>query len=148
MQKIINEEIRASLIVGGEARYKKIQALKEGIDFEEMKLLENPDHYVKAKDDLYVTEELNALGMMAVGYYAILESAMRYKQKILYQIMKNFLVISMLIFQKLHQGTNMRGIKKFIPQMRFENLQRKIPESHIHIINFIILVGMLISHQP
>ena len=80
-EKIINEEIRASLIVGGEARYKKIQALKEGIDFEEMKLLENPDHYVKAKDDLYVTEELDALGMMAVGYYAILESAMRYKQK-------------------------------------------------------------------
>ena len=32
-EKIINEEIRASLIVGGEARYKKIQALKEGIDF-------------------------------------------------------------------------------------------------------------------
>ena len=80
-KKIINEEIRASLIVGGEARFKKIQALKEGIDFEEMKLLENPDHYVKAKDDLYVTEELDALGMMAVGYYAILESAMRYKQK-------------------------------------------------------------------
>ena len=78
-KKIINEEIRASLIIGGEARYKKIQALKEGIDFEEMKLLENPDHYVKAKDDLYVTEELDALGMMAVGYYAILESAMRYK---------------------------------------------------------------------
>ena len=80
-KKIINEEIRASLIVGGEARYKKIQALKEGIDYEEMKLLENPDHYVKAKDDLYVTEELDALGMMAVGYYAILESAMRYEQK-------------------------------------------------------------------
>lgn len=80
-EKIINEEIGASLIVGGEARYKKIQALKEGIDFEEMKLLENPDHYVKAKEDLYVTEELDALGMMAVGYYAILESAMRYKQK-------------------------------------------------------------------
>ena len=70
-KKIINGEIRASLIVGGEARYKKIQALKEGIDFKEMKLLKNPDHYVKAKEDLYVPEELDALGMMAVGYYAV-----------------------------------------------------------------------------
>ena len=80
-EKIINEEIGASLIVGGEARYKKIQALKEGIDFEEMKLLENPDHYVKAKEDLYVPEEIEALGMMAVGYYAIIESALRHKSK-------------------------------------------------------------------
>ena len=80
-KKIINGEIRASLIVGGEARFKKIQALKEGIDFEEMRLMENPDHYVKAKDDLYVSRELDALGMMAVGYYAVLESAMRYKKQ-------------------------------------------------------------------
>ena len=80
-KKIINGDIRASLIVGGEARFKKIQALKEGIDFEEMQLLVNPDHYVKAKEDLYVAEELDALGMMAVGYYAIIESAMRFKNK-------------------------------------------------------------------
>ena len=50
-KKIINCEIRASLIVGGEARFKKIQALKEGLNFEEMQLTVNPDHYVKAKDD-------------------------------------------------------------------------------------------------
>ena len=78
-KKIIKGDIRASLIVGGEARFKKIQALKEGLDFEEMQLLVNPDHYIKAKDDLYVAEEIDALGMMAVGYYAIIESAMRYK---------------------------------------------------------------------
>lgn len=79
--KIINGDIRASLIVGGEARYKKIQALKEGLKFEEMELTVNPDHYVKAKEDLYIPEELEALGMMAVGYYAIIESAMRFKHK-------------------------------------------------------------------
>jgi acetyl-CoA C-acetyltransferase len=67
--------------VGGEARFKKIQALKEGLNFEEMQLTVNPDHYVKAKDDLYVPEEIEALGMMAVGYYAIMESALRYKNK-------------------------------------------------------------------
>ena len=80
-KKIINGDIRASLIVGGEARFKKIQALKEGLVFEEMQLNVNPDQYVKAKEDLYVPEELEALGMMAVGYYAIIESAMRYKSK-------------------------------------------------------------------
>ena len=78
-KKIINGDIRASLIVGGEARFKKIQALKEGLAFEEMELTINPDHYVKAKEDLYVPQEIDALGMMAVGYYAIIESAMRYK---------------------------------------------------------------------
>ena len=80
-KKIIDGEIRASLIVGGEARHKMIQALKEGLTYEEMRLTENPDHYVKAKEDLYVAEEIDALGMMAVGYYAIIESAMRYKDK-------------------------------------------------------------------
>jgi acetyl-CoA C-acetyltransferase len=80
-QKIVNGDIRASLIVGGEARFKIIQALKEGLVFEEMKLTVNPDHYVKAKEDLYISEELDALGMMAVGYYAIIESAIRYKNK-------------------------------------------------------------------
>jgi acetyl-CoA C-acetyltransferase len=80
-KKIIDGEIRASLIVGGEARFKMIQALKEGLPYEEMALTENPDNYVKAKEDLYVAEELDALGMMAVGYYAIIESAMRYKNQ-------------------------------------------------------------------
>ena len=51
------------------------------MDFEEIQLTVNPDHYVKAKEDLYVPEELDALGMMAVGYYAIIESAMRHKSK-------------------------------------------------------------------
>ena len=45
-KKIINGDIRASLIVGGEAIFKKIQALKEGLVFEEMQLNVNSDHYV------------------------------------------------------------------------------------------------------
>tara|TARA_B100000287_G_C20641286_1_gene783566 strand:- start:734 stop:2107 length:1374 start_codon:yes stop_codon:yes gene_type:complete len=80
-RKIINGDVRASLIIGGEARFKIIQALKEGEIFKEMELNVNPDHYVKAKEDLYVPQEIDALGMMAVGYYAIIESAMRYKNK-------------------------------------------------------------------
>jgi acetyl-CoA C-acetyltransferase len=80
-RKIINGEARASLIVGGEARFKMIQAFREGVDFNETELNQNPNNYIKAKEELYVPEELDALGMMAVGYYAILESAMRHKTK-------------------------------------------------------------------
>jgi len=75
--KIIKGEIRAGLILGGESRAKMIAALKEGIAYKEMELSTNPDQYVKAKDDLYGEGEAEALGLMAVGYYAVMESAMR-----------------------------------------------------------------------
>ena len=75
--KIIKGEIRAGLILGGESRAKMIAALKEGIEYKEMELSTNPDKYVKAKDDLYGEGEAEALGLMAVGYYAVMESAMR-----------------------------------------------------------------------
>jgi acetyl-CoA C-acetyltransferase len=81
-KKIISGKIRASLIVGGEARYKKIRALIEGKEYIETELTLNPDHYVKAKDDLYIKQEEEHLGLMAVGYYAILESALRAKKKL------------------------------------------------------------------
>ena len=80
--KIISGEIRASLIVGGEARYKKIRALIEDKEFFETDLSINPDSYVKAKDDLHIKEEEDHLGLMAVGYYAILESALRSKKNL------------------------------------------------------------------
>ena len=84
-QNLINEaclqiekgEIEASLIVGGEARYKNLRSKIEKKSFKEKKLEENPDFYIKAKEDLYGDEELEALGAMAVGYYAIIETALR-----------------------------------------------------------------------
>ena len=76
---IAQGKIRASLIVGGEARYKKILALKENKEFIETKLNINPDFYVKAADELQTKEEQDELGLMAVGYYAILETAYRKK---------------------------------------------------------------------
>ena len=75
--RIQNGEIRGGLILGGESRAKMIAALKEKKDFKELELNTNPDLYVKAKDDLYGPQEAETLGLMAVGYYAVLESAMR-----------------------------------------------------------------------
>ena len=88
-QNLINEaclqiekgEIEASLIVGGEARYKNLRSKIEKKSFKEEKLEENPDFYIKAKEDLYGDEELEALGAMAVGYYAVIETALRKAHK-------------------------------------------------------------------
>jgi len=79
---IAHGKIEASLIVGGEARYKKVLALKENKKFIETELNINPDFYVKASDELQTKEEQDELGLMAVGYYAILETAYRKKNKL------------------------------------------------------------------
>ena len=75
--KIINGEIKASLIIGGESRYKRVLASKFGKKYIETKLNKNPDLYIKAKDELRIHEEEGELGQMAVGYYSIIDSAYR-----------------------------------------------------------------------
>ena len=79
--KIQNGEVDSVMILGGEARYKILRSIIENRSYEEKVLLDNPDFYVKAKEDLYGDEELRELGNMAVGYYAIIESAIRKKKK-------------------------------------------------------------------
>ncbi len=75
--KIENGEINASIILGGEARHKQIRSIIDKKEYSETKLDENPDFYIKAKEDLYGDEELAELGAMAVGYYAAMETAIR-----------------------------------------------------------------------
>ena len=80
VQKIQNGEINASLIVGGESRYKMIRAFKEHKHYKEILLNTSPDYYQEADTDLFFDEEINELSMMAVGYYAIMENAYRYSK--------------------------------------------------------------------
>ena len=80
--KIQNGDISGSLIVGGESRYKRVLSKKLGEKYIETELTDNPDHYIKAIDELRLPEEENELGQMAVGYYAILESAFRASNRI------------------------------------------------------------------
>jgi acetyl-CoA C-acetyltransferase len=75
--KIVNGEISASLIIGGESRYKILRSKIENQKYIETELNINPDNYIKASEDLTLREEEKELGSMAVGYYAILESALR-----------------------------------------------------------------------
>ena len=76
-QNIQKGKINAGLIIGAEARYKRLRAQIEQKEFNETPLLENPTVYQKADDVLYLDEEFNHLGGMAVGYYAIIETAIR-----------------------------------------------------------------------
>ena len=79
-KKIQSGEVQACLILGGEARYKRTKALIEKKEFLETELTQNPNNYIKAKDELQTDSEKEALGTMAVGYYSIFESALRYEK--------------------------------------------------------------------
>ena len=98
---IVDGKINASLIIGGEARYKKIQALKENKVFVETELNTNPDYYVKADHDLQTQDERDELGLMAVGYYAILETAYRAQKKLSIQEHKEKISELYEIFSKI-----------------------------------------------
>ena len=78
--KIQSGEMQACLILGGESRYKITRALKEKKEFTETELVENPDYYIKANDELQTDIEKDSLGTMAVGYYSLFESALRHKK--------------------------------------------------------------------
>ena len=76
--KIYSGEIKASLILGGESRFKILRSSIENKDYIETPLNTNPDIYEKSPEKLQLDVEEKELGSMAVGYYAILESAFRY----------------------------------------------------------------------
>ena len=75
--KIQNGEIKASLILGGESRFKILRSSIENKEYIETPLNTNPDNYEKSPEKLQLDIEEKELGSMAVGYYAILESAFR-----------------------------------------------------------------------
>ncbi len=76
--KIQNGEINASLILGGESRFKILRSSIENKEYIETPLNTNPDIYDKSPEKLQLDIEEKELGSMAVGYYAILESAFRF----------------------------------------------------------------------
>ena len=76
-KRIQNGEIKASLILGGESRFKMLRSSIENKEYIETPLNTNPDEYYKSPEKLQLDIEEKELGSMAVGYYAILESAFR-----------------------------------------------------------------------
>ena len=89
--KIQNGEIKASLILGGESRFKILRSSIENKEYHETSLNSNPDIYDKSPEKLQLDIEEKELGSMAVGYYAILESAFRFMLQNNQEEHKNYL---------------------------------------------------------
>ena len=127
-KKIIDGKIKACLIVGGEARYKLIKAQTENKNFIETELADNPDHYIKANDELNINIEIENLGTMAVGYYAILESAFRYmKNKDFHEHHKNISNVYS-EFSKIARVNNMGWLKESFTSEDILNPSKSNPQ--------------------
>ena len=143
--KIQNGEVDSVMILGGEARYKILRSIIENRSYDEKVLLDNPDFYVKAKEDLYGDEELRELGNMAVGYYAIIESAIRKKKKKACKKISKILEIFMKNSQRLPQKILADGLISRLQKMKLVLNQIKIKCLPFLIINYIAPAGMLIK---
>lgn len=80
-QRIQDGEIQVALVVGGEARYRGIVASKAGAEASLTAQVDvEPDVTLKPEDELW-SEVESATGLgMPVGYYAIMDSALRFNQ--------------------------------------------------------------------
>jgi len=125
--KIINGEINGSLILGGESRYKMIRASIENEEYVETPLDINPDNYIKAPDDLQLDVEEKELGLMAVGYYAILESAFRAASNSEINKHNDFLASIYAHFSKLASKNNDGWIGKSLKKSEILNKSKKNP---------------------
>ena len=75
-------KVRSALIVGGEARYSLVQALKNQKQYLESDLPGEPDEYMKPEEELYQPQETDVMGLMAAPYYCIQETAFRAAEKL------------------------------------------------------------------
>jgi acetyl-CoA acetyltransferase len=76
-EDIAHGKVRSALIVGGEARYALVQALKNQKQYLESDLPGEPDKYMKPEEELYQPQETDLMGLMAAPYYCIQETAFR-----------------------------------------------------------------------
>ncbi len=76
--RIAAGESRVEMVLGGEARFRQLQAQIAGQEAPETAFSGAPDELLKPEAELVLDEEVNGgLGYMPVGYYAIIESAFR-----------------------------------------------------------------------
>lgn len=78
--RISRGEVHTALVTGADAGYRLLRAQIAGQKASEREQLDEPDIYLKPKDELRHPVELRAGLQMPVGLYAILESAYRAKK--------------------------------------------------------------------
>jgi acetyl-CoA C-acetyltransferase len=80
-QRIASGEVEVVLVTGGEARYRELCAAKSGAQATETVQTDvQPDITLRPEDEMWSAVESDSGLGMPVGYYAILDSALRYKQ--------------------------------------------------------------------
>ena len=79
--RIAAGETDVAIVVGGEARFRALQAQIAGTEAAETPWTEEPDEVLTPAEELQLQLEIDSgLGMMPVGYYAVVESAFRAAQ--------------------------------------------------------------------
>ena len=77
-RRIAEGSIDVALVVGGEARYRRLREKITGIEAEETPAPGEPDELLEPAAELVLASEMaSGLGGMPVGYYAVIESARR-----------------------------------------------------------------------
>lgn len=137
IQKIQNGEIRASLIVGGESRYKIIRAQIEDKEYEETPLNKSPDYYQKADTNLFLDKEIDELSMMAVGYYAIMENAYRFSKneeifKHNKKLAKLYAGFSKIAYKNKNSWSNKKYSEQDIMNVSLKNSYQAYPYYKLH----------------
>jgi acetyl-CoA C-acetyltransferase len=80
-QRIAEGRAEATVVVGGEARYRRLRGLVMGVPTPESPAAGTPDAVLRAEAELVLPAEVEAgLGGMPVGYYAIIESALTHRR--------------------------------------------------------------------
>ncbi len=77
---IASGELDVALVAGGEAKYRALQAMIQGVDAPETPQTDAPDVHLQPEQELW-SEVESAAGLgMPVGFYALMESALRQAQ--------------------------------------------------------------------
>ena len=82
-QKIAAGDIEVALVVGGEAKYRQLQAMIQNVEASETQQHDSqPDSFLQPEAELWSEIESKAGLGMPVGYYALIESAICHQQGI------------------------------------------------------------------
>ncbi len=80
-ERICAGEAQVVLVAGGEAKYRALSASKSGVEAPETQQIGvEPDITLRPQEDMWSSVESDSGLGMPVGYYAIMDSALRYKQ--------------------------------------------------------------------
>lgn len=79
-ERIARGEIRCALIAGSEAKFRQLQAHIQGVLLTELPQHTQPDETMTPAEEMTLAAEVQAGLMMPVGFYALMESALRFER--------------------------------------------------------------------